>query len=381
MEEKIYRIGIDARLFGTAQAAGIGQYAEELIRHLLKNDTVNQYRVFLSPKSWVGFPIYAPNLNKIRVNMPHYSLSEQLSYPAILQKADLDLVHYTNFNSPIWWRKVPSVVTIHDLTLWFFAGRTHKSWWRRWAYRIAIRQACRNARRIIAITEATKQDVVNILQVDPTKVTVIYEAVADRYRPATDAHRLERLRHKFNISKPYLLYVGQWRQHKNVVRLIRAFHLLRRRYYLDYQLVLAGKIDYQCPEVLSTIAKLGLKSEVVLTGYIPDADLPLLYNGAELFVFPSLYEGFGLPPLEAMACGTPVVAACASCIPEVLGEAARYFNPTNVEDMVKTIAEVVKSQSLRQRLRAAGFRRVRRYSFDQMAKQTLEVYQQVLNGL
>ncbi len=378
MKDKIYRIGIDARLFGTAQAAGIGQYTEELLRHLIQHDLVNQYCVFLSPKSWQDFPIYAPNLTAQKVGIRHYSLAEQFLYPLILRRAELNLIHYTNFNSPIWWKRIPSVVTIMDLTLWFFSGRTQKSWWRKLAYQLVIKRACQNARQIIAISEATKQDVVDILRIDPTKIKVVYLAVSERYKSLTDPVAIEAMQRRFNISKPYFLYVGQWRQHKNVVRLIRAFHLLRRRYHLDYQLVLAGKIDRQCPEVVDTIRQLGLKSEVVLTGYVPDDDLPLLYNGAKAFVFPSLYEGFGLPPLEAMACGTPVVSSRASCMPEVLGAAAHYFDPTDIEDMAKMMAEVAQNYTLRQKLKANGFKQVKKYSFDQMARKTLEIYQQAL---
>ena len=381
MEEKTYRIGIDARLFGTAQAVGIGQYTEELIRHLVTNDPDNQYWVFLSPKTLAGFPIYAPNLTKIKAAIPHYSWAEQWTYPQILRRANLDLIHYTNFNSPILWRSVPSVVTIHDLTLWSFAGRTHRSWWRRWVYRLVIKRACQNAAEIIAITEATKRDIVQMLAIDPNKITVIYESVAERYKPINNQDKLAEFQRRFGISKPYILYVGQWRQHKNVVRMIRAFHLLRRRYNLDYQLVLVGKIDQKCPEVLTTIKQLDLKAEVILTGYVPDADLPYIYNGADLFIFPSLYEGFGLPPLEAMACGTPVVSSRASCMPEVLGEAAHYFNPESVEDMVRAIAEVAKNYSLKQQLRAAGFKQVKKYSFDQMATETLKVYRRILDNL
>ncbi|HAR55046.1 TPA: hypothetical protein DCR79_02035 [Patescibacteria group bacterium] len=380
MEEN-YHIGIDARMFGTAEAVGIGQYTEELVRHLLKHDHENTYSVFVSPKAWVNFPIYAPNLNKIQVVFPHYSWAEQIWYPLILRKAKLDLIHYTNFNSPVFWRQIPSVVTIHDLTLWRFSGRTQKSWWHKLAYRLVIRQACKNARAIIAITEATKRDIVQLLGIDPAKITVIYEAVADRYKPINDTDKIEEFKRKFNIARPYILYVGQWRQHKNIVRLIRAFYLLKRRYGLDYQLVLAGKIDQKAPEVLATIQQLGLKSDVILTGYIPDVDLPYLYNGAEMFVFPSLYEGFGLPPLEAMACGTPVVASSASCMPEVLGKAAEYFDPLSVEAMARALANVSKNYSLKQQLKTAGLHQAKQYSFDQMAERTLAVYRQALNNL
>jgi len=378
MQEDIHTIGIDARMFGTAQAAGIGQYAEELVRHLVKNDPANQYHVFVTGEAGSAFPIYAPNLTKTVVPYPHYTYSEQFLYPGILQKTKLDLVHYTNFNSPIFFHKIPSIVTIHDLTLWFFPGRQQTGPLKRLLYRVVIRRACQNARHIIAITEATKQDIVRLLKIDPSKITVVYEAASDRYRPTSLSSNLDQLKRKFNITKPYFLYVGQWRAHKNVIRLIRAFAIVRRRYQLDCQLVLSSKIDSAYPQVQSTIKELGLRDDVILTGYVADSELPYLYGGADCFVFPSLYEGFGLPPIEAMACGTPVVSSNTSCMPEVLGEAARYFDPLDVEEMAKVMAEVGKSYSLKRELKAKGLQQAKLYSFDRMAKETLAVYRKVL---
>jgi glycosyltransferase involved in cell wall biosynthesis len=377
-QENIHTIGIDARMFGTAQAAGIGQYAEELVRHLVKNDPVNQYHVFVTGEAGSAFPIYASNLTKTVVPYPHYTYSEQFLYPGILQKTKLDLVHYTNFNSPIFFHRIPSVVTIHDLTLWFFPGRRQIGPLKQLLYRVVIKRACQNARHIIAITEATKQDIVRLLKIDPNKITVVYEAASDRYRPTSLSSNLDQLKRKFSITKPYFLYVGQWRAHKNVIRLIRAFATVRRRYQLDYQLVLASKIDSAYPQVQSTIKELGLRDDVILTGYVADSELPYLYGGADCFVFPSLYEGFGLPPIEAMACGTPVVSSNTSCMPEVLGEAARYFDPLDVEEMAKVMAEVGKSYSLKRELKAKGLQQAKLYSFDRMAKETLAVYRKVL---
>ncbi|OGB74258.1 hypothetical protein A2V68_00630 [candidate division Kazan bacterium RBG_13_50_9] len=379
-KDQTYRIGIDARMFGTAHAAGIGQYAEELIGNVVRQDTDNQYRVFVAPAASVGFPIYGPNLEKVVASFRHYTYGEQFLYPAVLVKAGLDLIHYTNFNSPVFFTRIPSIVTIHDLTLWFFAGRTHRGWLKKALYRFVVRRACQNAKGIIAITKATRDDIVRVLGIPASKITVIYEAVAKRYRPISNPERLSALKHKFNIAKPYALYVGQWRDHKNLVRLIRAFGLLRRRYHLDYQLVLAGKIDNRYPQVPDTIRELGLKDEVVLAGYVADTDLPYLYNGAEFFVFPSLYEGFGLPPLEAMACGTPVVSSNVSCMPEVLGDAAYYFDPRKVEAMAKTMAEVAKSYALKRSLKLKGLRQVRQYSFEKMARQTIKLYHRVLEA-
>ena len=194
----------------------------------------------------------------------------------------------------------------------------------------------------------------------------------------SDTKRIEGIKAKFGITKPYMLYVGQWRAHKNIVKLIRAFHLAKRRYQLDAQLVLVGKIDKKSPEVLETIQKLNLRSDVILTGYVPDDELPYMYQGSELFVFPSLYEGFGLPPLEAMASGIPVIASNSSAIPEILGDAAKYFDPFSIEDIAKTIVEVMTNFSLRKRLRNAGLKQANKYSFDKMARETLKVYKEIL---
>ncbi len=377
-EKEIYRIGIDARLFGTAQAVGIGRYTEELIRYLIELDKDNQYHIFLSASATSGFPIYAPNLSKTGVNFSHYTYGEQFVYPSIIKRTNLDLIHYTNFNSPVFFTDVPSVVTIHDLTLWFFPGRRQRSWFRRMVYRWVIKKTCQNAKHIIAITKNTKRDVVELLNIDPDKITVIYEAVPKQFKIIKDEAAINKLKHKFNISYPHFVYVGQWRDHKNVIRMIRAFSLVRRRYGLDYQLVMVGKIDKQYPEVQAVIKELNLEESIILTGYIPDSDLPYLYNGAELFVWPSLYEGFGLPPLEAMACGVPVVASRASCMPEVLGDAAHYFDPLNVEEMAKSMAEVAQSYALKRELKLKGLQQVKRYSFDKSAKQTHQVYQKIL---
>ncbi|MBU1083343.1 glycosyltransferase family 4 protein [Patescibacteria group bacterium] len=376
-EKQAYRIGIDTRLLGTAQAAGIGRYTEELVRHLLKYDNKNEYYLFTTTAT-TELPVYAPNLNQVKVNFPHYSFREQLLYPSILQRAKLDLIHYTNFNSPILFSGAPSVVTVHDLTLWFFAGRKHKGWLQRFAYKLDIQKTCQKAKHIIAVSLATKKDIIKYLGIEDQKISVIHLAPAKEYKPSVDPVKLESLKRKFNINKSYLIYVGQWREHKNIIRLMRAFSLFKRRYGLDYQLVLVGKTDKTYTALPAIIKELNLANDVVMTGYVPDADLPCLYSSAELFVFPSLYEGFGLPPLEAMACGTPVVASNVSSLPEVLGDAARYFDPLDIEAMAKTMAEVAKSFSLKHQMKLKGLNWVKRYSFDTMAKATFDIYQQVL---
>lgn len=375
---KPYHIGIDARLFGTQQAAGIGTYAEELLAELVKLDSVNRYTAFVLPEVAEFFPIYAPNLNKKLVRFGHYTYGEQVFYPRVLSRAQLDLIHYTNFNTPILFTQLKSVVTIHDLTLWFYPGRKQTSWFRRAIYRQVIRRSCLNATRIIAISQGTKRDLVEHLQIDPAKIDVVYNAAPKRYRPVDNPKRVEMIKSKYNISRPFFLYVGQWRAHKNLVRLIRAMALLRHRYNIDYQLVLVGKMDTFAPEVPATIKQMNLQDMVITTGYVADSDLPYFYSEAEAFVFPSLYEGFGIPPLEAMASGTPVLSSNASVMPEILGEAALYFNPMDIEDIAQAMYKLATTFRLKKELTEAGFRQAKKYSFARVARETLAVYQKAL---
>lgn len=378
-ESDVKRIGIDARLFGTAQATGIGAYTEELIANLISFDKRNQYIVFVLPEVADTFPFYAKNLKKWPVNYKHYTYSEQLFYPFILKSAKLDLIHYTNFNTPVLFTTQKSVVTVHDLTLWFFLGRKQKSWLRRMIYRYVIRKSCENATRIIAVSKGTKVDIIKYLDINQDKIDVVYESAPKRYREKIDKKRLEMVKGKYNISKPYFLYVGEQRPHKNLVRLIRAFATFKRQYQLDYQLVLIGKINTKEPEIPETIKQLGLQDDVITTGYIADKDLPLFYAGAFAFVFPSLYEGFGIPPLEAMAAGIPVLSSNASVMPEILGDAALFFDPKNLENMAQTMYKLATTYRLQKELRDKGFKQIKKYSYTKMARETLDVYKKALD--
>lgn len=376
--KKPHRIGIDARLFGTQQAAGIGVWIEELIGNLIKLDEKNQYIVTMLPKTADFFPFYASNLKKKVVQFSHYTYSEQFLYPRVLKQLKLDLIHYTNFNTPVFFRDIKNVVSIYDLTLWFYPGRRQRSWFRRMIYRYVIKKSCENADRIIAISKKTKEDIIKYLKIDPCKIDVVYAAAPKRPKMAIDKRKMDQMFGKHNISRPFFLYVGQWRHHKNLVRLIRAFASFRRQYNLDYQLVLVGSVDKYAPEIPRTIKQLGLQDLVITTGYVSDASLPMFYAKAEAFVFPSLYEGFGIPPLEAMSAGTPVISSNASVMPEILGDAAMYFDPTNIDDMAMAMHKVATSFTVKKQLTEKGFKQVRKYSYAKMAKEILNIYSQVL---
>ncbi len=369
------RIGIDARMYSTT-FTGIGRYVYELIKHLAELDKTNEYVLFMNRPEYDHFEVPNKRFSKVLVNAKHYTVREQTSYLFALLRADLDLMHFTHFNVPLLYRR-PSVVTVHDLTLSFFPGKKMNSAFYRFAYNTVLRNAVHASKQVIAVSENTKQDLIDIVKVAPRKVSVVYEGVSEKFGPREDKEASAETRKKYGISKDYLLYTGVWRGHKNLVNLIRAFALLREGPEgMDYALVITGEEDPYYPEVKRTVSELGLEHHVVYTGMVSEDELVRLYQAATLYVFPSLYEGFGLPPLEAMRCGTPVVASKTSCIPEICGEAnAQFFDPYDPSDMVSSIRRVLLDSTLRAELRECGLRHSLKFSWAKMAEKTLAVYE------
>ncbi len=375
MSEKTYKIGIDARSYNWT---GIGRYLRNLVRELVVLDTKNEYTLFLDKEGYESFQTPNERIKKVLADIPHYSLSEQIKLPRFLKKEKFDLVHFPHFNMPLTY-KDPFVVTIHDLTLSFFPGQKMTSLAHRVAYQSTIRHACKKAKHIIAVSKNTKKDLQQLLKISDEKISVIYEAVeSDRYNTQVAPAKIEEVKKKYNIRKPYLMYIGVWRNHKNILGMLSGFAKILER-GLDYQLVMTGKPDPHYPEVMQKIKELGIEKNVVLAGFVPEEELPVFLQGCDLFVFPSFYEGFGLPPLEAMATGCPVVASNTSCMPEILGDAAEYFDPYEPEDIARALEKVLRNRALSEELRRKGLERVKRFSWQAMAKSTLEVYKKVLN--
>jgi glycosyltransferase involved in cell wall biosynthesis len=371
------KIGIDARIYGPG-FTGIGRYVSELVSNLLKIDSENEYVVFMNSPEYESFTPSAKNVKKVLVNARHYSFAEQFRFSKLLKKEKVDVMHFTHFNAPIFY-KGASIVTIHDLTLHFYPGKKMTSFYRRLAYQLVIRSVTKRAKKIIAVSENTKNDLAKILKIPADKATVIYEGVDESFNEAADENAKKEIAKKYGIIKPFLLYTGVWRSHKNLVNLIKAFSYLKKNADFDGQIVITGKEDPLYVEIRSTIKDLGLESDIVFTGMVPDSDLPVLYSAAKIYVFPSLYEGFGLPPLEAMACGTPVAASKAACIPEVCGQDnAVFFDPYDPVDMSDAILKIWLNEELRQKLIANGRARVKEFSWKKMAKDILEIYKSVV---
>lgn len=376
------RIGIDCRMY-SSRFTGIGRYVYELTDNLLKMDQKNEYVLFFNEPEFSQYQPPNHRVKKVLANARHYSLSEQIGFLKRLNHEHLDLMHFTHFNAPIFYHR-PSVVTVHDLTLSFYPGKKMTSPLYRLGYHVTLKSAVDKAKKIIAVSKNTKEDLQKLFKVQSEKILVIYEGVHEKFHPLKeqDQEKIEAVRKKFKLDKPYLLYTGVWRTHKNIPNLIKAFHILKTEYGFDGYLVITGRKDpIYSEEIEGQTLSLKMEDDVIFTGLVEEKDLAPLYNAALTYVFPSLYEGFGLPPLEAMQCAVPVVASNKSSIPEICGEGnAIFFDPNDPDDMAEKIFEVTSQKSLRERLIARGLERVKQFSWKKMAKETLEVYNQILSA-
>ncbi len=367
------RIGIDARMLGP-HTGGLGRYTLELVRHLEKLETRHEYVIFLRQDNWHRCEPATAYMRKALLNVPWYSIEEQLRVGAILQKEHVDLMHFPHWNVPLFYRK-PFVVTIHDLIMWHFPreeASTHGPlvyWLKDAASRLVVRSAARRAKHILTTSEYTKNDIHETLGVGKERMTVTYQAPFEEISRFRDFEIS-----KLGVTKPYVLYVGNAYPHKNLGRLVDAWQIVEEKTHGAYQLVLVGKENYFYEKLSRNIQKSG-RHGVVLTGFVEDHTLEALYANARLYVAPSMYEGFALSALEAIARGIPVVASSASCFPEVLGESALYVHPENVLQIADALCAVLDNESLRAELRERGVEELKRYSWESLARRTLHVYE------
>ncbi len=388
---KKLKVGIDARMFSDS-FTGIGRYNFELTKRFFKSTPSSSPSLGGENVEWVIFmnePEYSKynfpsHVKKILVKAPHYSFAEQVKFLRILNREKCDLVHFTHFNAPLLYRG-KFITTIHDTTISFYPGKKMNSWWRKLAYNFVIKHAIGKARRIITVSENTKKDVEKLFSTPSSKIQTVWNGIGEEFHKVSDIEK-ETVKQKLGIGSQFILYTGNWREHKNLVRLIEAFKLILEKAMKpdgpaslkDLQLVITGKPDPYYPEVNETIDQLGLKDSVKLVGLVGQEDLIRLYGAAEVYVFPSLYEGFGLPPLEAMQCETPVVASRISAIPEVCGDAVQYFNPKDIEDMSTQISKLLLHDDEKGDLIEKGRKQIEKFSWDRAANETLKIYQSVL---
>lgn len=384
MENKRSIIGIDARFYGPL-GKGLGRYTQEVVDNIINLDKDNRYVIFLYKENFDQFEIKDSRIKKVLVKARWYSVAEQLIMPYLILRERIDVMHFPHFNVPIFC-PVKFIVTIHDLILTKFptarASTLGPAMYRlkNLGYKITIRLAVRRAKRIIAVSEFTKKDIVDNFHVAPEMIEVTYEGIAPLDHAAEagkDDDKKTLL--GYNIHSPYLLYVGNAYPHKNLESLIDVFSKIKEK-NKNLQLVLVGKEDYFYLRLKKQVRRLGHEGaipSVIFAGYVPDSELASLYRNAICYVFASFYEGFGLPPLEAMAYGCPVVSSNRASMPEILSDAAVYFDPSRHLDMQRTIEAVVADVRLREDMARRGFERIKKYDWLSCAKKTLEIYNRI----
>lgn len=369
-------IGIDARMYGYAQT-GIGTYIRHLINDIVESDQENNYVIFLSEEEFDNFLIDNPRVKKVKTNIKWYSLKEQLLFPWIIYKEKIDLMHFPHFNTPILYLK-KNIVTIHDVIPLFFPGRKKHIFFKNLCFKLVFFLSVQKANKIIAVSQATKNDIIKYFKGQPEKIHVIYESADDQFAPITDQQIIENIKQKYKLQKPFLFYTGLWRSHKNLSGLIKALKILKDQNQLNFQLVLGGKEEPQYPETRTLWQQLKLDDDIISVGFIPQNELPIFYNAAYAFIVPSFYEGFGLIGLEAIKCGTPVLSSNATSLPEILGPAALYFNPYDPNDIAQKINLVFQDKKLYNELKVQGFKQIQKYSWKLMSQQTAQLYKQTL---
>lgn len=367
------KIGIDARFYNES---GVGRYLRNLISNLQILDKKNKYFIFLLAKDYEQFK-ESRNFQKVLAPFSWYGFAEQFNLPKLLTRYQLDLVHFPHFNVPIFYTG-KFVVTIHDLihqhqvmkrasTLNSFTFKIKQI-----GYKRVFKNAVLKSQKILVPSESVQRLLIKEWNVGQDKIVITPEAVDKKIlKMANKMNKfdMEKILNKFNIEGKYLFYVGNAHPHKNIEGLINVFYKLIKK-YSDLKLVLSGYDHYFWERIKEQFQD----PKIYYTGFISDEELVALYKGAESFVMPSYEEGFGIPILEAFSCGCPVVSSDAASLSEIGGDAAIYFDPQNQEDMIDKISNILNNQNLKRQLIKKGKLRYKQFSWEKLAKQTLEVY-------
>ena len=363
------RVGIDIHTIGLKQT-GNETYVQNLIRVYEAGGHEDvDFRYYHTQRA--ALPGWNGQVRRIWPHIP--ALRIPISFPIALKRDAIDVAHFQYHSPPAC--PCPVVLTIHDVSYERFPEFFRS--WDRARMRWLIPAAARRASRIITVSESSKQDIMEVYGIAPEKISVTYNGVSDQFTPCSDRERLERATRRFGLDRPFILSVGNLEPRKNLERLVRVYARLRKSGKLEHDLVLAGKPGWQTSRITSEIDRLGVGPNVHLTGFVTTEELVALYNRAEYMVYVSLYEGFGLPISESMACGTPVITSNVSSMPEVAGEAAVLVDPRDDEALGQAMCELVEDEGLRERLSEAGRVQCKNFSWPACADATIALYQQV----
>jgi glycosyltransferase involved in cell wall biosynthesis len=372
------KIAVDAHTIGERQTGG-ERYTLDLITGLTQVDAENQYALLITDlvplRRAVSLP---PNFETVTVwpasNLPRVAWA----VPRACRRAGAQVLHVSYTAPPIC--PCPTVVTVHDIAYEFFPHFFSPR--DRWLLSVTVPLSCRLAARVIAVSEWTKRDLIRRYNIPEEKIRVVHEAASNRFSLGVPEEDVARVRQQYVQGRPYVLAVGNIQPRKNLSRLVEAYATLVAG-GTDSEipsLVIAGQSRWRGSEVYRLVEQKGLTQHVRFPGYVPDTDLPALYRGAEVFVYPSIYEGFGLPPLEAMASMTPVICSNAASLPEVVGEAAVLFDPFDTDALFVALRDLLSNETQRQALVAAGQARAAQFSWEWAARETVEVYREAMDA-
>ena len=369
------RVGIDAHALGS-HSSGNETYFENLLQHLEKAPTNGiRYVVYYTQPDGAGRVPSSEKfqLKRIRPATPFWRIP--VGFPQELRKEKPDIFHAQHVIPPFC--KCKTVTYIPDIA-YEHCPESFSRFETLWL-KALVRRSAERADHIITLSDYSKKDIAKTYDIDPCKITATYLGAGDRYFPSDKEKCREQIAAKYGVAAPFLLYVGRLQERKNLPRLLSAYARLRKE-GVDEKLVLVGKKDWMFGDIHAQVESLGLATSVIFAGYVPSSDLPAFYNAAKAFVFPSIFEGFGLPVIEAMACGLPVLTSYGSSLEEIAGDAAVLVDPLSEESIAKGLGKLLSDPSLRLRLGKAGLVRSASFSFKKTAEQTIEVYK-MLAGL
>ncbi len=369
------RIAIDARKL---RDYGIGTYVRNLLRHLSRIDQTTEYVVLCRDWDLQLLNELCPTFRPVPESSPGYSVREQITVPRDLRRERADLFHAPHYVLPPL-TPCKSVVTIHDCIHLRFPQYLPSRLGYAYA-RSSLWMATHRSNRIMTVSEASKRDILEYYRVPSDKIAVIYNGIDERFSQTPAEEDVVRVRERYQLDDPFVLYAGNVKPHKNLERLIEAFYMLRRGEFENVKLVIIGDEISKYAALRHAVHRHKLHKHVRFLGFVPHRTLAVLYRIAAVFVFPSLYEGFGLPPLEAMASGTPVITSNVSSLPEVCGDAAFFIDPLQTEAIADAMRRVLTDEALRADLRQRGLERAKHFSWEHSIARVREIYTEVLGS-
>jgi len=369
-------IAIDVRRI---EDFGVGTYIRNLVRTLATSDTVNRYLLLGEPEKVSRVAALPENFRVVEWGQEKRLWKRELRLHQLLQAQGPDLLHIPYLREA-FLVPCPYLMTVHDVADFLYPR--HPGWEQNWRWRM-VRRTLSRARRVLAVSRATQRDIENLFGIPASRVTVVENAIDERFLQSGRREEQKLALERYQVTDPFLLYVGSARPQKNLPRLIEAFAVVKGELrdhpvYRNLKLLIIGDELSEHPDLRRTVLRTRMQEHVRFLGFLPVELLRLFYQAAEVFVFPSLHEGFGLPPLEAMAQGTPVVTSNVSSLPEVVGDAAVLVPPENIFEIARGVERALLDPDLRQQLRERGHRRIARFSWERSVHQVLEIYSEAV---